>query len=502
MGQVQRFDCIYKIVCFNFSNMSINYRYPIIAALTLLTAVACEEEKPVTDALSSSYTMEVGSAVYNDVAGSFDIGLVSDGISLDFSLTQQNSAILSDVPVPMVGHYTMSSYDISYVVSPGAVWIDAQEQEHSITEAEVHVNVNGTSCSMTGTVSDEEGYTFDFTCGDIVFSHSIDRTTAVDNVYGESLGDMYSLYMYGDSNVKIDIDASSEDLFIESGTYDVVAASVMTSSSEAVNAVDGVVCIERENGAYVIGGYLYMENEEQLRIWYAGPIQPTEMLYPDLFTALGGEWTLAADRIWGSNGSEWVFMDESYRDFCTATGIPEYRYMLFSDIFDDNFSTMIGVDIQDGVDVYIPISWQSNPVARVYGGTSTYILFLTLYDPVNGYLMTRGNISLELSEDYSTMSVIGTQSETEDGITLNYEYVGLIGRNESTGGYSRFNNWPFLRLPVFTRGEATAPAGAPAMTRSSAGTTLSPVVLQDVESARIEEVVPAESITRIIPIKR
>ena len=200
MGQVQRFDCIYKIVCFNFSNMSINYRYPIIAALTLLTAVACEEEKPVTDALSSSYTMEVGSAVYNDVAGSFDIGLVSDGISLDFSLTQQNSAILSDVPVPMVGHYTMSSYDISYVVSPGAVWIDAQEQEHSITEAEVHVNVNGTSCSMTGTVSDEEGYTFDFTCGDIVFSHSIDRTTAVDNVYGESLGDVYSLYLYGEAD--------------------------------------------------------------------------------------------------------------------------------------------------------------------------------------------------------------------------------------------------------------------------------------------------------------
>ena len=206
MGQVQRFDCIYKIVCFNFINMSINYRYPIIAALTLLTAVACEEEKPVTDALSSSYTMEVGSAVYNDVAGSFDIGLVSDGISLDFSLTQQNSAILSDVPVPMVGHYTMSSYDISYVVSPGAVWIDAQEQEHAITEAEVHVNVNGTSCSMAGTVSDEEGNTFDFTCSDIVFSHSIDWTTAVDNVYGESLGDMYSLYMYGDSNVKIDID--------------------------------------------------------------------------------------------------------------------------------------------------------------------------------------------------------------------------------------------------------------------------------------------------------
>ena len=163
---------------------------------------------------------------------------------------------------------------------------------------------------------------------------------------------------------------------------------------------------------------------------------------------------------------------------------------------------MIGIDIQDGVDVYIPISWQSNPVARVYGGTSTYILFLTLYDPVNGYLMTGGNISLELSEDYSTMSVIGTQSETEDGITLNYEYVGLVGRNESTGGYSRFNNWPFLRLPVFTRGEATTPAGAPAMTRSSAGTTLSPVVLQNVESARIEEVVPAESITRIIPIKR
>lgn len=473
-----------------------------LAALSLLTVVACEEEEPVTDAFSSSYSMQVGSAVYDDVSGSFMVGLVSDGITLNFSLFQQNSAILSDVPVPMVGHYTMSSYDPAYVVSSEAVWIDAQEQEHAITDAEVHVNVSGTSCSMSGTVSDEQGNTFDFTCSDIVFSHSIGQTTAADNVYGESLGDVYRLYLYGDSNVRIDISASSEDLFIEAGTYDVVEASVITSSSEAVNAVDGVICIERGNGAYVIGGYLYLDNGEQLRIWYDGSIQPTEMLYPDLFTALGGEWTLAADQVWRSDGSEWVFIDESYRNFCTATGIPEYRYMLFSNIFEENFSTMVGVDISDGVNAYIPISYSSNPVALVYGGMSTYILFVTLYDPVNGYLMTGGSISLELSDDYSTMSVIGTQSETDDGITLNYEYVGLIGRNTSTGSYSRFSNWPFLRLPVFTREGTQAASVAPAMSRASAGGTGSPVVLQDVESARIDEVVPAERITRIIPVKR
>lgn len=71
---------------------------------------------------------------------------------------------------------------------------------------------------------------------------------------------------------------------------------------------------------------------------------------------------------------------------------------------------------------------------------------------------------LEISPDMNsiaTKDVSGeiTDKDTGQNIKVHYRYFGLVGRNITTGSYSNFTNWSFMKLPVYGRPQSDGAIG-------------------------------------------
>ena len=396
--------------------MSLQFKYMIVPVLSVMAMAACTEEPsgPVTE----TGTVDVISAVYNDADGSYSVSLGGAAHTVEFTLSSQREGLLSEAPVPMTGSYRMSSSEEEYTVGADASWT-REDGEHAAVEATVYVIASDGSCRMNGELTDAEGNVMGFSCDNVSFTHSITTPVVADAASGYP--------------------------------------------------VEGVLSVDRAAGGYVLGAYGSYGEEDmtfEYRGSYTGAIFSPEMMYPDLYTVLAGDWVMTASRqyVYDRSTKTWGYSDEAYEDPFTAVGVPNYHYMLMSGLFDDSFSFLTGVDIAAENSLFIPCSFESNPVAKVTSGFSSYYLFVTLFDPAAGSFITT-DVPIELSDDYSSMSISGVYTEV-DGEERKYEYLGLIGVNTSTGQYSLFTNWPFVYLPTITRPDAAGEeVAAPAPVR-------------------------------------
>ena len=153
-----------------------------------------------------------------------------------------------------------------------------------------------------------------------------------------------------------------------------------------------------------------------------------------------------------------------------------------------------------------------NPVAMVTAGLKQYVLFITLYDPHTGYLLSAGKeIELSWTEDYGKLTVKGvkgqvTDSETGDLIDVNYEYMGVIGTANGSS-YTLFSNWSFAYLPTLEKVEGQFEASQPFAfeknkeafyaIRNSSENKILPVQFDTLGAAKISEILTADEIERI-----
>ena len=472
--------------------MSLQFKYMIVPVLSVMAMAACTEEPsgPVTE----TGTVDVISAVYNDADGSYSVSLGGAAHTVEFTLSSQREGLLSEAPVPMTGSYRMSSSEEEYTVGADASWT-REDGEHAAVEATVYVIASDGSCRMNGELTDADGNVMGFSCDNVSFTHSITTPVVADAAYGEFRDGVYTLYlMSGDFYLQTVLAADPADVTLQAGTYELTDAVAVVAG--AGYPVEGVLSVDRAAGGYVLGAYGSYGEEDmtfEYRGSYTGAIFSPEMMYPDLYTVLAGDWVMTASRqyVYDRSTKTWGYSDEAYEDPFTAVGVPNYHYMLMSGLFDDSFSFLTGVDIAAENSLFIPCSFESNPVAKVTSGFSSYYLFVTLFDPAAGSFITT-DVPIELSDDYSSMSISGVYTEV-DGEERKYEYLGLIGVNTSTGQYSLFTNWPFVYLPTITRPDAAGEeVAAPAPVRLKG----------NFEVHRISGTVPAESITEIIPVKR
>ena len=473
--------------------MSLQFKYMIVPVLSIMAMASCTED-PAGGPVTETGTMDVVSAVYNDADGSYSVSLGGADQTVEFTLSSQREGLLSEAPVPMTGSYRMSSSEEEYAVEPGAMWI-WEDGEHAAVEATVYVIASDGSCRLNGELTDAEGNVMGFSCDNVSFSHSITTPVVADAAYGEFRDGAYTMYLKsGDFYLQTTLGADPADGTLQAGTYELTDAVAVVAGTGY--PVEGVLSVDRAAGGYVLGAYgSYGEGDMtfEYRGTYAGAIFSPEMMYPDLYTVLAGDWVMTSDRqyVYDSASKTWGYSDEAYEDAFTAVGVPNYHYMLMSGLFDDSFSFLTGVDIAAENSLFIPCSYETNPVARVSSGASSYYLFVTLFDPATkGFILSEAPIVL--SADYSSMSISGVYAEV-DGEERKYEYLGLIGANISTGQYTMFSNWPFVYLPSFKRPDA------------SGGETVTPAPVRlkgNIEVHQIDEFVPAESITEIIPIKR
>ena len=472
--------------------MSLQFKYMIVPVLSVMAMAACTEEPsgPVTE----TGTVDVISAVYNDADGSYSVSLGGAAHTVEFTLSSQREGLLSEAPVPMTGSYRMSSSEEEYTVGADASWT-REDGEHAAVEATVYVIASDGSCRMNGELTDADGNVMGFSCDNVSFTHSITTPVVADAAYGEFRDGVYTLYlMSGDFYLQTVLAADPADVTLQAGTYELTDAVAVVAG--AGYPVEGVLSVDRAAGGYVLGVYGSYGEEDmtfEYRGSYTGAIFSPEMMYPDLYTVLAGDWVMTSDNIYtyDTEAGEWKYVDGPYTDEFSIAGIPDNNSLCLTGLFRDSFSVMATVDYSDDCSLYIPCSFETNAVGVVTAGQYAYILFATLYDPETEYFMVgSGNIPLVLSDDYSSMTVSSVESEAE-GTAINYTHLGFAGINVSTGAYTIFQNMPFVRLPAFVRPEADTevPAASPVKVRI------------DAPAFRIDNEVSASSITGIKAIK-
>lgn len=475
--------------------MSAKLKY-LMPLLSIFAVAACEEEQSGTSVENT--VLDVISAVYDDAAGAYSVELGKDGTTVSFVLSSQREGLIYSSPVPATGTYRTDATEEDRVLEAGASWTSEDGMEFVADEAWVSAVSDGTGCRLNGTFSDAEGNSITFSCGNVAFTHTMDSPITADSAFGEvSEAGSYTLFVRkGDNYLRATLSIDQDAASLEPGVYEMTDASVVMGDTGY--SIDGVVSVARASGAYMLGIYgIYGAegSEVGIRATYTGPLPSPDMMHPDLYTLLAGDWTVTSERqcVYDRDTKTWVITDEPYTVTCSAAGIPDYRYMMMTGFMESFFSFFIGVDVGTDNTMFIPSSHETNPVALVSAGSSRYLLFLTLYDPATGYFRTSSasnSVPVVLSDDYSTMSVQPMTSVSSEGEEINYNYLALFGVNTTSGSYTRFTNWPCIYIPQFTRPDAAGSAAAPAPLRVKGG------------NVKAVEVVPSESITEIIPIER
>lgn len=453
------------------------------AATLLLAAAACTEETPVEVRQGTEF-LNASNAVYDGKAGTYSVELTNDSCSLNFVLSTQYEGLAADSPVPSEGAYMIASSDTEHSVESGAAWTDADGVQHQASQANIFVSPADGACGISGTMTDAGGELIKFSCSNVTFSHTISACTDYDSAYEEVSEDSHSLLLATEGQTLIiSMEESPAD-----GANEIAEAYVLSEGDTA--AVTGLMYISRQNGGYSISGYAVPGSSEEFRFRYEGAVLPAELMRPDLYSLLGGDWYASSSEIvtYDADKEEWISVAQDYSDDFSAIGLPDLGYFYMTGLFDPSFSFLAEVHAGEDNMLRIPCNPQTNPAAMVTAGLGTqYLLFVTLYNPDSGnFLIGSSYVPVLISEDFQSMTV---QSYTTDN--GEYTHLGLIGMTAS-GSYSMFSNWPFVELPSISRTDGSAPASSPATVRISG----------EAETGVIDSVIPADSITEIIPIKR
>lgn len=490
-----------------------------IAWLLVPLATACSDDdnsKPET--IRTAELDNVASAVYDDATYSYAAELTDGSTTVFLRFAEQPGGVAMDNPVPQTGSYEAETSDAVYKVSTDSWWKDATGT-HPVTGATLAVVASGNGCNVSGTLTGTGETSLRFRSNTINFSHSVAKSltqTGAEADYRSEESDCsYKLSLKGTAGeVDMLLYAAASDIshmMIPDGTYRLVsgpqaggisAEECGWSDADGSHQASEAVCrIVNEGGRYTISGTMSSASGKQVRYTYRGSVTFSDAVSPYPFTELGGTWNMTTDRwfVYDKSQKEWVYSDTGDNYSMSMAGIPKYRCMLSTGLFDATFSMLIGIDDQG---LFIPCNVSSNPVAQVVSGSGTFWLFATLYDPETGYFLSGSrNVPLELSEDFAQFATVPVTGETTDPdtgekITLNYNYFGLIGANISTGKYSMFSNWPFVRLPHFTR------PGAQYRTASVPAAFSGLRQEQTSVPEKVTATIPEEEILKIIPITR
>lgn len=492
--------------------------FTIAWLLVPLTTACSDDDNSKPETIRTVVLDNVSSAVYDDVTYSYTAELTNGSTTVFLQFAEQPGGMAMENPVPQTGSYKAETSDAVYKIGTGSWWQDAGGGTHPVTGATLAVIASGNGCNISGTLTDAEEAKFSFRSNTINFSHSIAESltqTEAEADYRSEEGDCsYKLSLKGTAGeIHMLLYAAASDIshmMIPDGTYRLVsgpqaggisAEECGWSDADGSHQASEAVCrIVNEGGRYTISGSMNSASGKQVRYTYRGTVTFSDAVSPYPFTELGGTWNMITDRwfIYDKSQKKWVYSDTGDTYSMSMSGIPKYSCMLSTGLFDATFSMLIGIDDQG---LFIPCNVASNPIAQVVSGSGTFWLFATLYDPETGYFLSGSrNVPLDLSEDFSQFTAIPVTGETTDTntgekISLNYNYFGLIGANVSTGKYSMFSNWPFVRLPHFTRpGTTYRTAATPAAVYGQQ--------LQISDPQRVTATISEEEILKIIPITR
>lgn len=473
--------------------------YKFLPGLLLPLAVACSDDaEPKPETIPSVSLNSISSAVYDDTAGSYAVTLTGDDVTLQLQFAAQPEALALSTPVPQTGSYQTGVSDAVYAVDAASSWTDSAGA-HPIADAQIAVVSSGENCSLSGSLVGSDATVLNFRAANVQFTHSVTASLALTEAAGTAEDGVCTLRFEGASGrVEFAIAVSGvdpENPAIPDGTYRPAAGSCSWSDAGTDYEASEAFCrIVRADGGYRVVGVLASAAGNRTRFAYDGAILFGDAAAPYLYTKLGGAWTMTTDRwlVYDKSSKTWVFSDTGDTDAMSMNGIPQYHCLLATGLFDDSFCMLFGLD--DG-GLFIPSSVESNPVAQVVSGSGTYYLFATLYDPETGYFLSGGNVAMELAADLSQFTMVAqtsevTDSETGDKIQVNYSYFGLVGKNTSSGKYTKFSNWPFLHLPQYSRPGANTPALAPASASRMAKMPVTEKVTCTISEEEILQIIP------------
>lgn len=474
--------------------------FPLVFGLFIFLVQSCSEA-PVPES-GDTVILDQSTAIYEDLNGIYTLELEGDGTILKMEFPASANGIMYENPVPETGFYSIDALDLNHIINVIS-WSD-ETGNQQISDAMVSVISEEGSCTLDGTlVSSDKSTKLHFKTNEISFAHTVTRTIDVHNAVSEYSENEFILSLYG-NNTELKLvlipETITDTLHIPDGEYSYVDGSVLSGScilsddSGDHNVKDIWVEIFRKDGGYMLYGIVTFEDNTYARFSFKGTIYSADTFSSQIFLDLGGEWNMSTDSwlVYNADNSAWEYSDIGDTYSMSMSGIPDYNCFLSTGLFDSSFSFLTYFDDEG---LFIPCSVTSNPIAIVQSGSGSFYLFATLYDPETGYFMSGNNaVPIALSDDLSHFDVMACETEVTDDngehINVSYTYFGLIGRKTTSNTYSMFSNWPFLRLPVFSRpGTDGVPSSFQAMKLEEGS-----------ENIKVSETIVDDGTLRIIPI--
>lgn len=474
---------------------------PLGCSVFFFFAQSCKEN--VDPVSVNSVTLNSNSALYNDMTGVYTVELEGDGTVLNIEFPVSFEGIALENPVPETGLYSIDASDTQYMLN--VTWSD-ETGNIPVTEAMVSVMTENGMCVMDGTLfGSDESERLHFKTDQFSFEHTVGSFISADYAVSEYYDDgTFKVSLYGDGydlNMSLVPQAVKDTLYVPEGEYrysdgSIAAGSCVYTDSSGEHMTDDIwIGIVRKDGGSLLYGVIVFDDGTYARLYFKGTIYSADIFSGSIYLDLGGEWNMTTDRwlVYNADSEVWEYSDAGETYSMSMSGIPDYGCFLSSGLFDPSFSFLIYTD-ENGL--FIPCGAASNPLAIVQSGSGSFYLFATLYDPETKYFMSGDKVvPLELAEDLSHFDVVACESEaTENGeqIKINYTYFGLIGRKTtSITTYSMFSNWPFLRLPAFSRPGTDIPQSASSAVLNFDGTC---------ENIKVSETIVDDGTLKIIPI--
>lgn len=485
---------------------------------------------------------------YNAGSGNYVIRMQTDDImlQLDFesSLSEDVNAAFPEAgnysPAASTGSHTAGHYNLG----GNATYWTAEGIKYLVKSGDFTIAVKENICHITGEFLSEEGAVLQFSFQAALqfryqaVSDKIGFTFVSDARY-QTVQDgeigAYRLELTDDSKeytlglVFFDqLAADSQQPLPAAGNYAAgekgatVAGTFRPGDAETLSywkdkeglhpIVSGTFSVAYENVFVQLKGTLTSEDGKTLNFGYQGKLDfPGEEASYNLYTNLSGTWQIQA--------TDWLVYNKDSKAWEFGGAAPDYTGKLMGDnknrlFYGSGFWDMYCGFLMDVKSDKLVISTDptENPVAMVTAGLKQYVLFITLYDPHTGYLLSAGKeIELSWTEDYGKLTVKGvkgqvTDSETGDLIDVNYEYMGVIGTANGSS-YTLFSNWSFAYLPTLEKVEGQSEASQPFAfeknkeafyaIRNSSENKILPVQFDTLGAAKISEILTADEIERI-----
>ncbi len=388
-----------------------------------------------------------------------------------------------NIPQPADGTYVVGgdySKTLCVKTDNGATYWTKGSQTYRAKTGTVAVVSDGASDRVIGELISEDGSLISFKVEGVVFEPEASefiQLATLDNyayqaaysrgiytlAFSNEAGDAVNVVLYNQ------VASTATKRAIPDGVYlgansGLMHALLLQTSSWTRNGVTYVpqraicsVVSDVEN--VTISGQMFDKTNHSVRFSFTQSLESLNAESEYLYRTLAGKWDMQTDKwfVYNATTKVWEIATSGAEYSFSMIGDPTNKKMLASGLFDETFG---GIIDKDDEGYYISCNPLYNPVAQVYTLSSTYYLYMTLIDPsLMKVLSYTKNIRLTLSEDHKTFQVQGQTGTVTDSagasVTAKYDYFGLVGMNQSTGGLTYFSNWQYLNLPKFIHQTAT-----------------------------------------------